>query len=158
MRIVRINKGKYLHWSIRFLGAIIIVLSVIKTLRVVPEPWSVIVSAFISILLPIIWFTNKIIVIDLEKNVLFDGIWVMGFKIGETRSFQHLEKFFFNKVKTKQTVYSLSNKQNIVANHEYQAYVKIDSGEKFYLLSHPLEERIIEKLTKIKQKLEVKDS
>ncbi|MEM7298310.1 MAG: hypothetical protein AAF391_08600, partial [Bacteroidota bacterium] len=125
--------------------------------RIVPEPWSILTAAFISILLPIIWFTNKIIIIDIERHLIFDGIWIMGFKLGDTISFESIESFFINKVKTKQTVYSLSNKQNIVANHEYRAYVKTDSGNKFFLLSHPLEERVNEKLTKIKRKLELKE-
>ena len=79
----------------------------------------------------------------------------MGHKFGKPIKYESIEKIFINRVKTKQTMYSLSNRQNVVTDHEYRAYLKLDNGEKFYLLSHPLEETVEEKVTKIREKLGV---
>lgn len=95
------------------------------------------------------------IIINEEKKTIFDGVWTMGRKLGKPVEYTAIEKIFIHKVKTKQTMYSLSNKQNILANHEYRAYLKLDNGDKYYLLSHPLEERVEEKVTKIRKKLAI---
>lgn len=104
------------------------------------------------------WFATNVIAIDMTKHQLFDGVWMMGFKIGEKITFASINKIFINKIKTKQTLYSISNKQNIIVNHEYRAYIEIESGEKFFLFSHPLKERAEEKITEIKNKLRIMHS
>ncbi len=118
-----------------------------------PEPWSIIVAMAICTFLPAIWFATKVIIINEENKTIFDGAWTMGRKLGKPVKYDGIEKIFINKVKTKQTMYSLSNKQNILANHEFQAYLKLINGDKYYLFSHPLEERVEEKVTKIRLKL-----
>ncbi len=123
-----------------------------------PEPWSIFITIIIASFLPAIWFASYLIVIDDENKTLFDGVWTMGRRFGKTIKYQSIDKIFINKVKTKQTMYSLSNNQNIVSNHEFQAYIKLDNGVKYYLLSHPLEKRIHENVTKISQKLGLKQS
>ena len=119
------------------------------------EPWSIIVAIAISTFLPALWFATHIIIINEEDKTIFDGVWTMGCKLGKPVSYEAIEKIFINKVKTRQTVYSLSNKQNIVANHEYRAYLKLSNGDKFFLISHPLEQTIEKKVTKIRKKLEI---
>ena len=158
MRIAKVNKGKTFPFSIRFVSAVLIVFGIIQVMRSLEEPWSILVSIVLSFILPGIWFATNIIIIDLEKKQLFDGAWTLGFRMGKTQSFDSIEKVFLNKVKTKQIMYSLSNQQNIIANHEYQAYIKLNTGEKFFLFSHPLEERAEEKLTKISKKLKLESA
>lgn len=118
-----------------------------------PEPWSIFIAIAIASFLPILWFSFNVIIVDEDRKTLFDGVWTMGHKLGKVISYGSIEKIFINRVKTKQTMYSLSNKQNIVANHEYKAFLKLDNGEKYYLFSHPLEETAEEKVTKIREKL-----
>ena len=153
MKIIKVNKGKTFPITIRFSGAILVTMGVIQTMKKIDEPWSILISIGLSTILPALWFTTDIIIIDGEKKELFDGVWVMGFKIGKNKSFHSIKKIFINKVRTKQTMYSLSNKQNIITNHEFQAYLEIDSGEKFFLFSHPIEERAKMKMMKINKAL-----
>lgn len=153
MKIVRVNKGKTIPLPFRFISALLIGLSVVQVLRNLQEPWSIIIAILLSFILPGIWFASNIIIIDLERKTLFDGSWTMGFRFGKNHRFESIDSFFINKVKIKQTIYSLANQQNILVNHEYKAYVKLQSGEKYFLFSHPLEERAQEKLTKIRKKL-----
>ncbi|MEO9485796.1 MAG: hypothetical protein ABJG47_20230 [Ekhidna sp.] len=155
MKIIRISKGKAVNLPIRFLGALLMVVITVKLVDWLPEPWSIVSAIAIATFLPALWFATNVIIIDAEKKTIYDGIWTMGRKLSKPVKYEAIEKIFINKVKTKQTMYSLSNKQNIIANHEYRAYLKLVSGEKFFLLSHPLEERIEEKVTKIKKKLDI---
>ncbi len=128
----------------------------IKLMDMLPEPWSILIAIAISSFLPALWFATKVIIVDEEHKTIFDGVWTMGKKLGKPLKYHSIEKIFINKVKTKQTMYSLSNQSNVVANHEYRAYLKLDSGDKYFLFSHPLEERAEEKVTKIREKLALK--
>ncbi|MEP1034869.1 hypothetical protein [Ekhidna sp.] len=155
MKIIRINKGKAVSLPIRFVAVVATVVLTIKLMDWLPEPWSILVAMAISTILPAIWFATNVIIINEDNKTIFDGVWTMGRKLGKPSKYDSIEKIFINKVKTKQTMYSLSNKQNIIANHEYRAYLKTGEGDKYYLFSHPLEERVVEKVTKIKHKLEI---
>lgn len=158
MKIVRINKGKVVNLPIRLVSAVTMVIITISLMDALPEPWSIFIAIAIASFLPGIWFASYVIIIDAEKKTIFDGIWTMGHKFGKPVSYQSIEKIYVNRVKTKQTMYSLSNRQNVLTDHEYRAYIKIDTGEKFYLLSHPIEEKMEEKVTKIREKLGLKQS
>lgn len=125
----------------------------IRLMDMLPEPWSILIAIAISSFLPALWFATKVIIVDEEHKTIFDGVWTMGKKLGKPLKYHSIEKIFINKVKTKQTMYSLSNQANVVANHEYRAYLKLDNGDKYFLFSHPLKERAEEKVTKIREKL-----
>ncbi|WP_436515238.1 hypothetical protein [Ekhidna sp. To15] len=155
MKIIRINKGKAVSLPIRFTAVVLVVVLTIKLMDWLPEPWSILTAMLICTILPALWFATKVIIINADKKTIFDGVWTMGRKLGKPVKYQAIEKIFINKVKTKQTMYSLSNQQNIIANHEYRAYLKLDNGDKYYLISHPLEERVEEKVTKIRKKLAI---
>lgn len=156
MKIVRINKGKAVNLPFRFLAVIVMVFLTITLMDALPEPLSIFIVIIIASLLPAIWFATKVIIIDEEHKTIFDGVWTMGKKLGEPANYDSIEKIFINKVKTSQTMYSLSNNRNVVTNHEFRAYLKLSNGDKYLLLTHPLEERVKEKVTKIKQKLDLK--
>ncbi|MEP0984450.1 hypothetical protein [Ekhidna sp.] len=156
MRIVRINKGKAINLPFRFLSVISVVALTIVLLDALPEPISIFIVIAIASLLPAIWFATNVIIIDEDHKTIFDGVWTMGKKLGKPANYDTIEKIFINKVKTKQTMYSLANNQNIVVNHEYQAFLKLSNGDKYFLISHPLIERVEEKVMKIKEKLDLK--
>ncbi len=153
MKTIRINKGRALNLPIRFIGVVGVIVIMIKLMETLSEPWSLIIVIAIASFLPALWFSYQVIIIDMEKKELFDGIWTMGKRLGSSTSFNGIEKIFINRIKTKQTMYSLSNKQNVLASYEYRAYIKLDSGEKFFLISHPIKEEIEEKVSKIRKKI-----
>ena len=129
-----------------------------KTLTIQPEYLAIILTIICSMMVPAIWFAANIITIDMEKKEIHDGVWTLGRKFGRSVKFNSIDKFFINKVKTKQTMYSLSNNQNISTNSEYKAFVKLDNGDKYFLFSHPLEERAMEKLNQAKKKLGISEA
>ncbi len=79
----------------------------------------------------------------------------MGRKLKKSSNYTSLSEIIIRKVKTKRTVYTLSNKENIVADHEFRAILKLENDEEYFLFSHPLKDRVDEKVTKIKKKLEI---
>ncbi|WP_370089208.1 hypothetical protein [Ekhidna sp.] len=158
MKIIRINKGKAVPLPIRFVSVLVMVIITIALMDALPEPWSIFIAILIASFLPALWFATNVIIINEEDKTIFDGVWTMGRKLGKPVRYQSIEKIFINKVKTKQTMYSLSNRQNVVANYEHRAYLKLDNGDKYFLLSHPLEERVEEKVAKIREKLGLKQS
>ena len=153
MKIIRINKGKVFNIPIRLVSVAVVGVVTIKLMDSLPEPLSIFISMGIATILPAIWFASNLLIIDHEKKEIFDGIWTIGLKFGKPTPYSGIEKIFINRVKTSQTMYSLSNQKNIVTDHEYRAYLKLDSGTKYYLISHPLEERVEEKVAEIKKKL-----
>lgn len=154
MKVVKINKGKAIAFHIRLAGVIIAIALCMKLLTIQPMNLAILLTIPFTMLVPAIWFAANIITIDMEKKEIHDGIWVLGRKFGRSESFSGIEKFFINKVKTSQTMYSLSNNQNISTNSEFKVFVKLDNGDKYFLFSHPLEERAKEKLDEVKKKLQ----
>lgn len=155
MKIIRISKGKAVNLPIRFAGVVLVVVMTVKLIDWLPEPWSLISTIVLATLLPAFWFATRVIIINQENKTIFDGVWTMGKKIGKPVSYEEISDVFIEKVKIKQTVFSISKKESIIVNHEYRAYIKLSDEQQFYLLSHPLKERIEEKVIKIKKKLEI---
>lgn len=153
MKIVRINKGKSLPLIVRIIALVIVGFSITKTFQLVQEPLSIFIAIGISILLPALWFATNLIVIDHKRKTLFDGIWTMGFKIGKNIPYQGDPSISLEKIKIAKKVYSLPDNKNIITDHEYRAMIELKDGKKYYLFSHPLEERANEKLIKIRNKL-----
>ncbi len=153
MEIIRINKGRAVNLPIRLVGIVVVAVITIKLMDSLSEPWSILIAILIASFLPALWFSFNVIIIDMNKKEIFDGVWTMGKRLGKPTPFNEIEKIFINKVKTKKTMYSISNQQNIVTNHEFRAYLKLDNGEKLFLISHPIEDTLEEKVTKIRKKL-----
>ena len=155
MKIVRISKGKAVSLPLRLGAVAITIFSIIKVVDLLSESLSIFVILILCCFVPAIWFATNVIIINEENKTIFDGIWTMGKKLGKPVKYNKLEEVFIEKIRTKKTVYSLPNKQNIISDHEYRAYLKLSNGKKYFLLSHPLKNRIEEKVTKINKKLEL---
>ena len=79
----------------------------------------------------------------------------MGRKLKRPSKYTSINEIIIRKIKTKRTVYTLSNKENIVADHEFRAILKLENDEEYFRFSHPLKDRVDKKVTKIKKKLEI---
>lgn len=154
MNRVRIRKGRYFPTPLLFVFALIAVVLVLYVFKEIPRPFAVALTLFVSFLIAAAWSASYLLVIDMEEKKIFDGVWVMGIKLGAEMPFTHIEKIFINKIKTKQTFYSaLGNQPATLSNAEYQSYVKTDEGRKVALVTHRNRSKIIEKVTYIIDKL-----
>ncbi len=102
------------------------------------------------------WFSFNVIIIDSLTKELHSGIWVMGHQLGKSRKFGSIVKIFINKVKTSRKMHSQVNHGYTVKGIEYQAYLRLDDGEKYFLFSHASEKKVEEKVEEIKKKLMIK--
>lgn len=143
--------------QLRFIIAIILGVLIVVSMDQLASPYSIAVAIALSTLVPAAWFATDLLIIDLEENKIFNGTWVMGFKFGQITPVSSIEKIFINRIKTKQTVYSLANNRNVSTNYEYHAYLKLDTGDKFFMVSHPLADRIIKKSKQVVHKLRLSE-
>lgn len=155
MKIVRVNRGKTLGLPFRLLAVGITFFSIQWLMNMLEEPVSIIVSMLVACFLPATWFASDILIIDAEKNQIFDGVWTMGMKWGKSLKYDTISAISIERVETKPTLFVLPNKQEITSTHEFQAFAILDDNQKIFLISHPLEERLQEKIVKIKQKLDL---
>ena len=153
MKIMRIHQGKSLPLPFRFLMAMVFGVLIIASIQQLAWPYSIAFAMVLSTLAPAVWFATNILIINMEEREIFNGVWVMGFKFGRITPVTSIEKVFVNRIKTKQTMYSLANSKSILTNYEYRSFLKLASGEKFFMVSHPRKERIIEKSQQVIHKL-----
>ena len=153
MRILRINKGKTFPLASRLVNIALTIVGIIKILQLVEAPYSLLLTILLSLVPPAIWFATNIIIINAEENKVFDGIWVMGYKIGQSTPYDSIEQFEVEKKSIKKTLFTLPNNQNLLTNHEYRLHLRVSPENRYYLLSHPLEETINKKIRKMKEKL-----
>lgn len=150
---VIINQGSSIPWTFRFIGVILVFAGIILFTQNFSEEIAVPVAIVLSLLMPMIWFSKSILIIDNSNKEIHEGVWLLGYKTGTPRKFSEIEKFYINKVKTSQQMYSHANVGHTSKGIEFQAYIKLDDGAKFFLTSDKNEKRLEEKVTKIREKL-----
>ena len=155
MKVFRIHQGKALPLPVRILCVTLVVVATTQVLLWLPKPYSMVISIATCTLLPAAWFANKLLIIDEEKKTVFKGIWTMGKRFGDTINYEASPTIWIEKKKTKKTAYQLSNKETILVNAEYRAYLRLDDGRNIFLISHPIEKRLNEKVERIKNKLQL---
>lgn len=150
---IGIRKGRVLPWTMRFLGTVIIALSIIQTLSKLPEFFAIPIAIISSLLLPSLWFSFNIITIDNVAKELYEGIWVMGYRLGKVITFKQIEKVYINKVTYTQSMHSLANHTHTIKNVAFKAFIKLDNGKKYFLFSSPTEEHALQKVKEVETKL-----
>lgn len=149
---VMINQGTTFSLPFRVAGAGILMVIVVKIMQYLPETIAIPIAILLCFLVPILWFSSTILTISTETNKIHLGNWVMGFKTGKPKPFNSIEKFYVNKVNVSQTMNTRAN--SYTSNQvEYQAFLKLDDGEKYFLVSHRSEKKLEEKVAEIKKKL-----
>ena len=153
MKVLKINKGKTISFLPRLTLILLAVVGIVKILQLIEEPYSLLLTMLLSLLPPAIWFATNIIIINAEENKIFQGVWVMGYKFGQTTRFDKIEAFEIEKKPIKKTLFTLSNNKSLLANYEYRVHLRVSPESRYYLVSHPLEETINKKVDKMKEKL-----
>ncbi len=92
------------------------------------------------------------LVINLTQLTYHDHLWVAGFKTGKKVNFGSIDSLFLNKNKYTQTVNSRVSTMTKYGT-EYNAYIRFDVDE-VHLLSSDSKSKVVDKLKKIKAKLE----
>lgn len=154
MRPVRIHQGKTYPLGLRLSAALIVCTLIIVVLRHILAPLSLGIAILLAPVLPALWFSTRIVEIDVARKRLFQGSWTMGFRWGKNVSYEKID-LSVQKNRIKRTEFSLPNNRTLITDHEYQAFLEIDSKTDVYLFGHPLEDRIEEKMQTLRKKLSI---
>ncbi|WP_258103937.1 hypothetical protein [Marinoscillum sp. MHG1-6] len=156
MNRVRINQGRILS-GMYILGILLLTLFLIAlSFNYLPELLAIPVVIMLGLTFPMVWSSFYIIEIDTQSKTISEYIWIMTFKINvEVTRFDSLEKIFVNQVGLSQNYHQYSGAVHEVRSREFQAYIKIDTGEKFYLVSGKNKGALNKSLNSIAQKLKV---
>lgn len=150
-----VNQGRSIPLTFRFVGMLFVFGLIAYLINTLPETIAIIAAILLSLLIPLLWFSFQILTIDTGTNEIHYGTWLMGYKTGKVRSFGSIEKFYINQVSTSQNMYSQTNRGHTVRGIEYHAFIKLDDGEKYFLTSDKDEKKLEEKVTKIREKLDL---
>lgn len=155
MKVVKVNKGRVVPPTARVVLSFLVVGSVWLSLKFVQPTYAIFLAMLVSLLLPAVWFSFYLIVVNLDKEEIFDGIWLMGRRFGRPERFSEVRDVLVKKVGTKPTIYTLSDNKQISTREEYRAYLSLKDGREYFMFSHPLEEEAVQKVKRIKQKLQL---
>lgn len=153
---VRINQGRILPWQFRLAGTVLVFMLIIGAFLELQEIPAITTAILVSFLLPLIWSTYYVLEIDPQKKTVSVITWIVGLKKGEVYPFESIEKIFINKVLIGQDISSYSGHVHHAQSVEYTAFIKLDTGKKFELLSMKKPEKLKEKLKPIAAKLSCK--
>ncbi|MEQ8473951.1 MAG: hypothetical protein RIC35_22335 [Marinoscillum sp.] len=150
---VKINQGRVVPVQFRVFGSVVVLIAMTYSLTHFSEIPAILISIAISFLIPLLWSSFYILQIDPQSKEISEGYWVMNIKKMDTQHYEEIEKIFVNEVNTSQQITSYGGKVANLKRKEYAAYLKLTTGEKFYLLGDSTEEGVLKKLEPIKKKL-----
>lgn len=151
MRSVRINQGRSTPLVFRVVGSGVILFISIKTLGSLPETLAIMLTMFLSFILPMLWFTFNILTIDRTSKLVHHGIWIMGKPISKPKKFNEIERIYIEKAPLQNTINRTSSKKS--PNNMFSAYITFDDQSTYYLIGDRSEENLQKKILKIKEKL-----
>lgn len=124
-------------------------LMVIFILKFVPSPTTLPLAIACSFAFPAVWFSTRLFELDMTGKKVFVGTWVMGFRFGKTYQYKTFD-ILKRQEKIKGTIFNIDNKQ-VLFTKEYRLILVLDGSTELFLLSHPIEGKIDERLAKLKK-------
>ena len=143
---IRINKGHTMPLILR-VGTQVVLCFVFYFIAIsLPEIIAIPILIIVSLLGPIAWFSLRVLTIDTDDKTVHEGIWIMNFKIGKDLTFESVESIYSEIVE---------DPGSYKPEPLYKAYLKLDDGSIYTLLSNKSKKEVNEGISKIKRKLEI---
>lgn len=136
--------ASYYPWQVRFLGAI----SLFASVFVYEQAWW---WAFVLVAIGILLLTgHSRTLIDRERKTFMEYYAYMFMKTGKERSYQGFEKIFINATQKTERMHTAHMDRTAIFNStQYNAYLKLDSGEKILLTQKKNKEKLIKQIQPI---------
>jgi hypothetical protein len=145
MNKVKINQGRTMMPTFRWGLTLILFFAIMVVFRMLPEIPAIIAATGLSFLAPLLWSSYYILEINPSTKKINEYTLIMGKAFFNTETkFDSIEKIFINRNLVGQMMQSYSGRIANVQNVEFQAFIKLEHGDKFFLIS----DRSIEKLEK----------
>ncbi len=156
MNKVRINQGRVVESGYRSMFSLLLVLGMIGSIIGLNNILGFIIVLALSSLMILMWTSFYILEIDMKSHTYFDFTSVIGFKFGERKSFDGIEKAFINKTSYTQQLHGYGPNSYNKKSHVAKAYVKFLNGEKLFLVSDEDEKELIDRIQPILKKLDTR--
>ena len=154
MKKVRINQGRIVPWQFRLAGSVFVIMLIFGAFIKLEEIYAIICALLLSPLVPLLWSSFYLLEIDPVAKTVTEISWMMGIQKKEVTRFEGIEKIFINPVRVSQRVTSYSGHVNDFKSQEYMAYLKLDSGQKFELVSDRNADHLRKRLEEVRKKLD----
>lgn len=144
-----INTGNYFPWTIKFGGALLLIIGTVAAVQNI-----ILVSLFIlsgGILLT----TRYQLEIDFTNKRFKDYVFVMGLKFGPRKSFTAIEYLFIKSGNVSRT-YNSKIHSTTITDVEYDGYIKFSEKDKIHLCSSKNRKTVINKLRKLSDHLDIR--
>lgn len=151
---VKIGRGRVVPLTFRVVGTVFIMLLFFVLFENTSEIMAVGLGIPFSMTLPLLWTSRYITEINPERKVVFEYIWMMGFKVGRPQPYVQLEKIFVNTVGMAQRMTSYGGSVHTSRFLEYKAYLKYDQN-KLEIFDGRDREKTLESMQKISKKLNI---
>jgi len=145
-----IKFGFIFPWTFRFVGALLVFSSIVLAFKIFW--WSAILFPMGAVFLSAYEGTE----IDTVKRVYREYNSYLLIKFGKFKAYDSIERLYVNSKMVTERMYSAhTNKSSNFRDQVFSAYIKFSSGEKALLLSEKNKGRIMNKLGRISQSLNV---
>ena len=154
-KIILISRGNKIPLTFRVIFSLILFLIYIALTGYLPKPPVILITFFLTPLLPLIWTLQDIIEINMNNKIIHEYIWILGNKRGKPKPFNDLQYIFINTTKMRQTMSSWGSRVHYNQYDEYLAYLKLNSGKKYLLTRSKNHESLVNKMKQISVKLNI---
>jgi len=127
--MIKIKQDYLLPFFIRFVGVIIFLSIILNFIRTHQSIQTLLLHGVTLYFCVMIVTARRVLEFNMKQKTCFRYVWVLGLKLGGTRTFNHIEKLFVNKVKYV-TAGSLINYHAQTQSVMYKCFLKFDDGEK----------------------------
>lgn len=99
--------------------------------------------------------THYRLMVNFDKKVYHDYLWILGVRIGEKGTFDKIEYLFIKKSKVSQTM-NVRVASSTVRKEVYDGFLKFAENNKLHLVTNDSKKKVVDKLRKISVALKVK--
>jgi hypothetical protein len=135
MRKVRINQGRIVPFQFRIVVTALIFFGMAGALLNLSQMPAIGICILLGTFMPVVWSMYYILEIDPESKTISEITWIAGFQKPKRTPFESIEKIFINETRQQQQMTSWAGQVRTSRFKELVAYLKLEDGRKFYLLS-----------------------
>lgn len=151
----RFSQGSVVMLHFKFAITLFVVFSVL----VINELFLGFVTSMIAMILVLAliptWFSRYVLEIDVENRTYADLIQILSLSWGKKVAFGPVEKIFINECQVGQTIHRYSTGAPATfRSMEYKAFLKLQNGDKVFLLSKMEPERLKESIAGLASELQ----
>lgn len=150
---IRINQGRIVSLQFRLGGTLAVLMIMAAGLLYLGELQAVLISIFISFLIPPLWSSYDLLEIDPKKKNITEITWIAGYTLKKIRPYDAIVKIFINQSTNSQQMTSYGGQVHTKRSREYLAFLKFADGSTYFLVSDRNPENLFTILQAIAEKL-----